>query len=342
MDFEAEPYDLAAEMPKFGWPTVVISGGRDLITPRAVAEEIVSLIPDSVLVDLATAGHSAIDFREGAALDIVEAVYDGDISRLPDRAEGIGCGAGKIGYPAAGGGDRCCRSRRIRIARCDSACGAAGDFVTGSCGAEVAIRQNGADTDFRRQWEPIVPLRDFIVSPGFVGAAAVVAALIVLCAVLYAVRRAGKRLNQELEQRERHHQEARDAEQQRPGAPQQCWQTFTWLVDTAGVEPAASEGATLGLGPELAMATLRGLLRDAERLEDETLADAVAAYQNQFALVLAQQGGPLSELAARAPSAMGTRNLPPQATATEAPAKAAENKPDKQPAPDDIRRQQPK
>ena len=60
-----------------------------------------------------------------------------------------------------------------------------------------------------------------------------------------------------------------------------------------GVEPAASEGATLGLGPELAMATLRGLLRDAERLGDETLADAVTVYQNQFALVLAQQGGPL-------------------------------------------------
>ncbi len=84
-DFEAEPYDLAAEMPKFGWPTVVISGGRDLITPRAVAEEIVSLIGDSVLVDLPTAGHSIIDARERAALDIVEAVYDGDISMLSTR-----------------------------------------------------------------------------------------------------------------------------------------------------------------------------------------------------------------------------------------------------------------
>src|SRR4029079_8186077 len=41
-DLEGEPYDLAAEMPKFHWPTIVISGGRDLITPRPVAEEIVS------------------------------------------------------------------------------------------------------------------------------------------------------------------------------------------------------------------------------------------------------------------------------------------------------------
>ena len=138
--------------------------------------------------------------------------------------------------------------------------------------------------------EPPVPLRDFIVSPGFAGAAAVVAALIVLCAVLYAVRRAGKRLNQEIEQRDRHHQEVREAEQ-RALDSQQCWETLKWLVKTAGVEPAASEGATLGLGPELAMATLRGLLRDAERLKDETLADAVTVYQSQFALVLAQQGG---------------------------------------------------
>ena len=106
-------------------------------------------------------------------------------------------------------------------------------------------------------------------------------------------------------------------------------------MKTAGVEPAASEGATLGLSPELAMATLRGLLRDAERLKDETLADAVTVYQSQFALVLAQQGGPLSELAARAPSTMGARNLPPQATATEGPAKATDGKPDKHPAPDE-------
>ncbi len=87
MEFEAEPYDLTAEMPKFSWPTVVVSGGRDLITPRSIAEEIVSLIPDSVLVELATAGHSAVDFRERAALDIVKAMYDGDIAGLPARAK---------------------------------------------------------------------------------------------------------------------------------------------------------------------------------------------------------------------------------------------------------------
>jgi hypothetical protein len=74
------------------------------------------------------------------------------------------------------------------------------------------------------------------------------------------------------------------------------------------------------------MATLRGLLRDAERLEDETLADAVTAYQSQFALVLAQQGGPLSELAGgpppAKPSAGGEKKPPAQATPKEQPATA--------------------
>lgn len=87
LEFEAEPYDLAAEMPRFSWPTAVISGGRDLITPRAVAEKIGALIPDSVLVELPTAGHSAIDVRERAALDVVEALYNGDVGGLAARAE---------------------------------------------------------------------------------------------------------------------------------------------------------------------------------------------------------------------------------------------------------------
>jgi hypothetical protein len=190
-------------------------------------------------------------------------------------------------------------------------------------------------TNIPQAMESPVPLRDFIVSPGFAGAAAVVAALIVLCAVLYAVRRAGKRLNLQLEQREQHHQEVRDA-QQHAVASQQCWETLKWLVETAGIEPAASEGATLGLGPELAMATLRGLLRDAERLGDETLADAVTVYQSQFALVLAQQGGPLSELAAAPRSATNAANAAPQATSAEEPAKTTEDKPDKQPTPDET------
>jgi pimeloyl-ACP methyl ester carboxylesterase len=84
-EFDAEPFDLVAEMPNFTWPTVVISGGRDLITPPTVARRIASLIQNSVLVNLATAGHSIIDLREGAAMEIVEAIYDGTVERLPER-----------------------------------------------------------------------------------------------------------------------------------------------------------------------------------------------------------------------------------------------------------------
>jgi hypothetical protein len=84
-------------MPKFTWTTVVISGGRDLITPPVVARRIASLVPDAVLVDLATAGHSAIDLRERAALDVIKAVYDGTSSSLPARAKELDSTPGGLG-----------------------------------------------------------------------------------------------------------------------------------------------------------------------------------------------------------------------------------------------------
>jgi pimeloyl-ACP methyl ester carboxylesterase len=81
--FEAEPFDLVAEMPKFGWPTVVMSGGRDLTTPPVVAERIAGLIPGSVLVRLPTTGHSVLDTKERAALRIAEVASIGRIDTLP-------------------------------------------------------------------------------------------------------------------------------------------------------------------------------------------------------------------------------------------------------------------
>lgn len=90
VDFEAEPFDLINEMPKFGWPTVVISGGRDLTTPPEVARRIGELIPESVVVELPSMGHSLIDTKERAALDIVKAVYAGHSHELPSQAEELG------------------------------------------------------------------------------------------------------------------------------------------------------------------------------------------------------------------------------------------------------------
>jgi proline iminopeptidase len=85
-EFEAEPYDLVAEMPKFDWPAVVVSGGRDLITPPAVAHRVASLLPNSVLLSLPTMGHSALDFREPAALAIADSVWRGEFDGLANQA----------------------------------------------------------------------------------------------------------------------------------------------------------------------------------------------------------------------------------------------------------------
>lgn len=138
------------------------------------------------------------------------------------------------------------------------------------------------------------PEGDFLTSAGFGGAAALAAAMILAIVALFAMRRASRRHRMEFEQQERQHQERREDEQH-VAAAARCWQRLVWVVETAGIEPAASHGATLGLGPELALELLRGLLRDAEQLGDDTLARAVSVYLGQFSLVLAQQGSLLDE-----------------------------------------------
>lgn len=157
-----------------------------------------------------------------------------------------------------------------------------------------------------------LPARDFVVSPGFAGLMAVLAAVIAACAVLYASRRARQRFEQQRERDESRHEQARhDAENAL------AWERWQWIVDTAGIEPAASEGATLGLGPAVTLELVSGLLRDAERLGDETLAKAVAVYQEQLLLVLAQQAGPVSEVVRATPTRPpnGTRESKPAPTA---------------------------
>lgn len=84
--FEDEPYDLPAEMPSFDWPTAVVSGGRDLITPPAVAERVASLLPHAVLLSLPDMAHSALDFHEAVALASADAVLRGDLAGLAARA----------------------------------------------------------------------------------------------------------------------------------------------------------------------------------------------------------------------------------------------------------------
>ena len=84
-EFEREPFDLVAAMPEFGWPTAVLSGGRDLTTPPSVARQVADLIPDATLVVLPTAGHSVLDTRERAALEVIGALRIGAVHTLADR-----------------------------------------------------------------------------------------------------------------------------------------------------------------------------------------------------------------------------------------------------------------
>ncbi|MCA2249781.1 hypothetical protein JF729_18550 [Mycobacterium intracellulare] len=141
------------------------------------------------------------------------------------------------------------------------------------------------------------PMRELATPAGFAGVAVLIAALIVALSVMFAVWRASKRHRARIEQRERHHQELRE-DQRRAAGVQECRSLLRWVVETAGIEPATSEGASLGLGPELAVELLRGLRHDAEQLGDETLAKAAEVHLQQFALVLAQQGGSLAQYAA--------------------------------------------
>lgn len=85
VEFEREPFDLITAMPEFGWPTAVLSGGRDLTTPPAVARQVADLIPDATLVSLPTAGHSVLDTRERAALEVIGALRIGAVHTLTGR-----------------------------------------------------------------------------------------------------------------------------------------------------------------------------------------------------------------------------------------------------------------
>jgi hypothetical protein len=156
-----------------------------------------------------------------------------------------------------------------------------------------------------QQLPALPPAREFVTSAGFGGAAALVAALLLAAAAVFAVGRASKRHRQQFDQQERHNQQQFDQQErhnqqlrdaaQHDAALQRCWQRLVWVVEAAALEPAASQGATLGLGPDLALELVRGVLRGAEDLGDATLRDAAAVYLDQFSLVLAQQGSVSAE-----------------------------------------------
>lgn len=88
-DPHTPPYDLAAALPGFGWPTAVVSGERDLRTPRPVAERIVAALPDGVLVGIGELGHSALDTHPDAALTVARLLGAGGTAALADVGESL-------------------------------------------------------------------------------------------------------------------------------------------------------------------------------------------------------------------------------------------------------------
>jgi len=175
-------------------------------------------------------------------------------------------------------------------------------------------------------------LGDFLVSPGFAGAGIALAAIILFFAVHYTSRRAEHRLDKQLEQQDQHQQERR-ADRERAAGVERCWERLVWLVNTAAMEPTGlgldhTEQAVLGLSPELTLAILKGLHRDAKDLGDATLIDAVMVYLTQFGSVLAQQGGPVADNSAanghqEQPVTGETNAKPAEASTTETSAAAS-------------------
>ncbi|GAB6898049.1 alpha/beta fold hydrolase [Kineosporia succinea] len=97
--FAGEPVDLRRHLEQFAKPLVVISGERDLRTPRPIADRIVALAPHTVLVPIAGLGHSALDGHQLAAVHVARAVADG----RPDDREAL---AARLGALSLGPGTR--------------------------------------------------------------------------------------------------------------------------------------------------------------------------------------------------------------------------------------------
>lgn len=86
-EFKGDPVNLEAELSGYSWPTVVMSGERDLRTPRTVAEKIVSSVQRGTLIPIADTGHSMIDSHQLAVIEVVRGVVDSGEHRLAMHAD---------------------------------------------------------------------------------------------------------------------------------------------------------------------------------------------------------------------------------------------------------------
>ncbi|GAA2103949.1 alpha/beta fold hydrolase [Brevibacterium salitolerans] len=89
--FAGEPVDLEAVLPRMRIPVTVLSGDRDLRTPRPVAERITALVPEGVLVAVPDHGHSALDTHHAALLETLVAGADGKPGEIGTAEPGEPC-----------------------------------------------------------------------------------------------------------------------------------------------------------------------------------------------------------------------------------------------------------
>jgi len=83
--FAGEPFDLIMGARGFDWPLVILSGSRDLRTPRPIAERTAAAAPHAVIVPLEN-GHSALDTHPLALLNALEWLLRGQQEGLPSIA----------------------------------------------------------------------------------------------------------------------------------------------------------------------------------------------------------------------------------------------------------------
>lgn len=80
--FAGEPFDLPSAAADFDWPTVLLTGTRDMRTPAAVARRVAATAPDTVLVAIEN-GHSALESHPLALLHALQRLTRGEQDRLP-------------------------------------------------------------------------------------------------------------------------------------------------------------------------------------------------------------------------------------------------------------------
>lgn len=69
--FEGDPVDTREALEGFRWPMLVLSGDRDIRTPRTVAEHVIAHAPNAALVPIEQHGHSALDTVQHLAINAI-------------------------------------------------------------------------------------------------------------------------------------------------------------------------------------------------------------------------------------------------------------------------------